>query len=678
MRRRLASTLALALALALHALTGAPALAQRESVPWSVTLTATMNPLPIGSCGAVWLVLKDSTGKDAPRNAQGYRVTIADFDMTVASAREGAAVGSYNGASSFSACACQAGRVGETATITATYPARALAAKARVPGVAFQAQVPFTLSAARGTFDPPGCSAPTPMIVSAGAALVGTVTASSADVVGTPAGSSVPPPSSVPVAGQPLASVPSGGRTVPATAPPPSNARVTGTPAEAVAMWSPPLGSGPFEDITYRVERWKESDPACCRAASPTLYSSGWYDPVQWSGTWIYRITAIRKDGRQGFVDVKYVYAEPPTPSGFKATRQGNDAAVLSWLPVPGASYYIFGGPPTTTAFRVNGTSTTVTGLAAGTSTWQVSAMFERAGSVKTPQGSPFVSTSLTLAPWKGRYRIVADAIRVDHETVDTQFSSDGKGDEVYVSAFTQTFDHARGTLLETFPLRVSATHGDINGYAPPVRVRAGSSSGSGGLRGGDVVSPVFGDPAPGAAGWPEFILWEGELTDGLQDLVVRPMLWELDRTDDWPRLRKGYCLNGPCGAERFLTTSVRSVGLPAVKAAFAAQGMSVVDGDIMWMTPSGYIVHIERQDGDRPIGLDRDDRAEQLVGEVGRFRDRLVVLSREKIERALAAGSDKIAIRFWEHWSLPNVAPTAITSLAGDYTLTIRVERVP
>jgi hypothetical protein len=62
----------------------------------------------------------------------------------------------------------------------------------------------------------------------------------------------------------------------------------------------------------------------------------------------------------------------------------------------------------------------------------------------------------------------------------------------------------------------------------------------------------------------------------------------------------------------------------------------------------------------------------------VGRLKDRLVVLSREKIERALAGNANKIILRFWEHWSLPNVAPTPITSLAGDYTLTLRVERVP
>jgi hypothetical protein len=32
-----------------------------------------MNPLPIGSCGAVRLTLTDSTGRDAPRTPQGRR-----------------------------------------------------------------------------------------------------------------------------------------------------------------------------------------------------------------------------------------------------------------------------------------------------------------------------------------------------------------------------------------------------------------------------------------------------------------------------------------------------------------------------------------------------------------------------------------------------------------------------
>jgi hypothetical protein len=123
---------------------------------WTVTVTPPA-ALPIGSCGAVGLTLRDSTGKDWPRNPVGARVSISDFDLSATTPNGADAVGKYDGASSFSACACQTGTVGEMGTVTATYPARALAAKARVPGIALKAVAPFNLAAARGSANPPGC-----------------------------------------------------------------------------------------------------------------------------------------------------------------------------------------------------------------------------------------------------------------------------------------------------------------------------------------------------------------------------------------------------------------------------------------------------------------------------------------------------------------------------------------
>lgn len=103
--------------------------------PWSVTVQPSGKLLAIGSCAPVSITLRDSTGKDTPRNPLGNRVSLADFDLTVTAANGADVVGKYNGASSFSACACQSGTVGEKATVTATYPARMLDAKTRVPGV---------------------------------------------------------------------------------------------------------------------------------------------------------------------------------------------------------------------------------------------------------------------------------------------------------------------------------------------------------------------------------------------------------------------------------------------------------------------------------------------------------------------------------------------------------------
>jgi len=139
------------------ALVGAPSL--RAQDPWSTKLTATLSPVPIGGCGAVWIAIVDSTARDAPRNPQGWRVSMADFDMSVQSVDPRALVGKYNGAASFSVCACQAATVGAGATITASYPAHALAQKARVPGVAYSVSIPIAAGKAIGTSEPQGCPA---------------------------------------------------------------------------------------------------------------------------------------------------------------------------------------------------------------------------------------------------------------------------------------------------------------------------------------------------------------------------------------------------------------------------------------------------------------------------------------------------------------------------------------
>jgi hypothetical protein len=124
----------------------------RAQGPWTVTLTPTMNPLPIGFCAAVQLTILDPSSKDVPRTANGSRVTMADFDMTVSGA---SVAGSQIDSTHFVACACQGGSAGSTATVTASYPAKALTAAPLVP--AFQKTATFTLAPAKGTLDPPPC-----------------------------------------------------------------------------------------------------------------------------------------------------------------------------------------------------------------------------------------------------------------------------------------------------------------------------------------------------------------------------------------------------------------------------------------------------------------------------------------------------------------------------------------
>ena len=142
--------------------------AAAAQVPWTVTITPTLNPLPIGLCGAVRIQLADARGNVQPRNPAGLLMGLADFDMSVTAADPAAVVGQQIDASHWSVCACQAGAAGDVATITASYPARHLLPQARAPGVKFQTTQTVTLAAAKGGVNPPGCAATTPVTIAAG------------------------------------------------------------------------------------------------------------------------------------------------------------------------------------------------------------------------------------------------------------------------------------------------------------------------------------------------------------------------------------------------------------------------------------------------------------------------------------------------------------------------------
>ncbi|MCY7380636.1 MAG: hypothetical protein LH467_15015, partial [Gemmatimonadaceae bacterium] len=506
---------------------------------WAVTIAPTMDPLPLGFCGAVRLQLLDETGKDRPRNPAGQLIGMADFDMSVTSSDTRAVVGQYIDASHWSVCACHAGVAGAIATITASYPARHLAPASRVPGVAFQKQATLTLTRGAGQANPRGCDAPQPAaIVAAGVTAGGTsVTASAAPltVVGADVASGVVAVApgrvsgAVPASGNDATSVGGGAsigqglitgppssiaptsksKPTPAPTPPvpvgpePKDVQILGTPAEAVISWYAPYTYGSPAPTGYTVERWKQSDPACCRATSPVLTAREWRDPVMWSGVWMYKVMAMYADGRRGSAQRSYTYAGPTIPTGFKAVQVGRDSVVLTWNKVSGASYYLVGGPPTNVMFRADSPRAVITGVPVGSHTWKLASMYEaKTGDASPPkQSSAFEHASVAVV--QRQYRIIAEALRVTQATVDDPWSGDGRWDEVFVTSLAELFDHKTGNLLTRLPPVVSVVHGDVAKYPSPEGVRAGSASADGGIRHGDVVTPIVGPPAARAGGGP-------------------------------------------------------------------------------------------------------------------------------------------------------------------------------
>lgn len=267
--------LALVLKLLLPGIVGAQA-------PWTVVVTPSMNPLPVGMCGAVGVTVTDPATGEVPRGPDGYRITISDFDMTVAAAGGPTVVGRSIDVSHWVVCACQGAAVGSAATITATYPAKALSIRSRVSGVDFQATAPFTLARAKGTLNPSGC--PTTLLTAVAVAPVTTVA---------PASAPVPPPIA------PIASGTTSGAT--GSSPPiasgvarivaVSGITIAGSTASADVSWQPVPGA-----VSYSIKRTTpDGNPP---KTYPGITTTTWKDlgplgigfPLK--GVYLYEVTA--------------------------------------------------------------------------------------------------------------------------------------------------------------------------------------------------------------------------------------------------------------------------------------------------------------------------------------------------------------------------------------------------
>lgn len=392
-------------------------LASEARGQWAVTITPTLNPLPIGFCGAVRIKLVDRTGNERPRNSAGSLMSLADFDMSVTSPDTRAVVGQQIDASHWSVCACQAGVAGAVATITASYPANRLLQRARVPGVNFQTMMTFTLSAAKGPVNPPGCLSPTPAMIAA-AGLPATPLQSPASArpvappVGAPVSATTPPPvppavtSPAPVAppllgpapgAPPVAVQPAPARaSVPplavATSPglAPTGVTVNGTPASATLAWQPVAGVA-----SYVVTRQQANVPATQQTLAPT--NTGMYDSGLQPGTaYTYTVRAIQSDGREGSTVALFTTPLAVNPAGFMARQTGDGQVRLWWQPVNDASYYVVFGPGAQGGTKVDtATSYTVTSVPPGAQEWAVASYYDP-GPVSTV-GTQFSRVQLTV-----------------------------------------------------------------------------------------------------------------------------------------------------------------------------------------------------------------------------------------------------------------------------------------
>jgi hypothetical protein len=163
------------------------------SGPWTVAVT-TVSPLGIGACSAVGLVMKDTVTHDRARGANGNYVQPGDFDIRVTAVDSMSVVEQRIDRDHTVACSCQGAKVGTVGTVTATYPARSLAAASRVPGVAFSKTTTFKVGKRIGGSNPVECVAAAEKVAAAKAAAKAKAAAAKKKAV---AGSTVAPAGTV-------------------------------------------------------------------------------------------------------------------------------------------------------------------------------------------------------------------------------------------------------------------------------------------------------------------------------------------------------------------------------------------------------------------------------------------------------------------------------------------------
>ena len=270
-------------------------------------------------------------------------------------------------------------------------------------------------------------------------------------------------------------------------------------------------------------------------------------------------------------------------------------------------------------------------------------------------------------------YRVTLNGFRVNRETYDTAFETDGKGDEVFIISEAGSID--RTFAVKHRVSRRSQTYGDTNGFAE--RVQAGQRSEKGGLKTGDrAPNRDLSQPRPAGMGiltddFP-MLLWQGDLYDGNNAAVIMPTIWEWDlRSINFPA--PGYPIPHDVPPEwqlrnhfdrwirndfgRFVATRIRTMfRSPFVgRAPRAAWAQERSNADIFTMGTNGT----------RAIGLQPAER----VAFTDVFEPMVLILTFAAAEQALRSSNGIFQMTYEE---------PRCCGLEGSYTLFLQLERLP
>lgn len=237
---------------------------------------------------------------------------------------------------------------------------------------------------------------------------------------------------------------------------------------------------------------------------------------------------------------------DPPTK--VQAVYMGGGRIAAAWTKMPEATgYTILIGLPSGSYSGANPLdqqwyTDTIGGtreLAPGTYAVSVMAQY---GS-ENDRSPPSQAAQVTIPKWYGKYRVSVLGFKAIRETTDDPLQIDGKHDEVYVRVKAQERDLA-GNPVGSGRMVESYVHGDVNhdqwrySTSPTYRIKAGTASALGGI--------VTGNAFPTGTPWIRFnpsdyeksfpmLVWEGDLKQGDNAVVVVPTIWESDRRPSMP-----------------------------------------------------------------------------------------------------------------------------------------------
>jgi hypothetical protein len=237
----------------------------------------------------------------------------------------------------------------------------------------------------------------------------------------------------------------------------------------------------------------------------------------------------------------------------------------------------------------------------------------------------PSTSTGGAPSPAaSGTYLVTITGIICGQPTKDSPFPGvdpDGKGDEIYAAAYVRKFDRTSLQLNE-YTVRQTIPYGDVTNYSG-ARLQGGTQTPTGGVQAGDWLpgGSSTARTVPAQESVFPFRVWQGQLTDGADALVINPMVWEHD------------------GGTGILSNWVQSQAVlnntialnPAVQARAASRTFGTLEVGATTPPGSNIITALINGQQDRPIGVRPNGGSYSIPNLV-------VVLTREIIEQALSS----------------------------------------